>query len=37
MRVVVNKDKAKVEEAKAALEKDDSPASWKKVAAKYSE
>ena len=37
MRVVVNKDKAKVEAAKAALEKDDSPASWKKVAAKYSE
>jgi parvulin-like peptidyl-prolyl isomerase len=37
VRVVVNKDKAKVEAAKAALEKDDSPASWKKVAAKYSE
>jgi parvulin-like peptidyl-prolyl isomerase len=37
VRVVVNKEKAKVEAAKAALEKDDSPASWKKVAAKYSE
>ncbi len=36
VRVVVNKDKAKVEAAKAALEKDDSDASWKKVAAKYS-
>jgi parvulin-like peptidyl-prolyl isomerase len=37
VRVVVNKDKAKVEAAQAALEKDDSDASWKKVAAKYSE
>jgi parvulin-like peptidyl-prolyl isomerase len=37
VRVVVNKDKAKIEAAKAALEKDDSPASWEKVAAKYSE
>ncbi len=36
VRVVVNKDKAKVEAAKAALDKDDSAASWKKVAAKYS-
>jgi foldase protein PrsA len=36
VRVAVNKDKAKVEAAKAALDKDDSPASWKKVAAKYS-
>jgi foldase protein PrsA len=36
VRVVVNKDKAKVEAAKAALDKDDSDASWKKVAAKYS-
>jgi foldase protein PrsA len=35
-RVVVNKDKSKVEKAKAALGKDDSAASWKKVAAKYS-
>jgi parvulin-like peptidyl-prolyl isomerase len=35
-RVIVNKDKSKVEQAKAALDKDDSTASWKKVAAKYS-
>lgn len=37
VRIVVNEDKAKVEEAKAQLEKDSSPASWKKVAAKFSE
>jgi parvulin-like peptidyl-prolyl isomerase len=37
VRVVVTKDKAKADTAKAALEKDDSPASWKKVASKYSE
>jgi parvulin-like peptidyl-prolyl isomerase len=37
VRVAVNKDKAKIEEAKAALEKDDSAESWKKVAAQYSE
>jgi parvulin-like peptidyl-prolyl isomerase len=37
VRVVVNGDKAKAEAARTALEKDDSPASWKKVAAKYSE
>jgi len=36
IRVVKNKDKAKVEEAKAALEKDDSNKSWEKVAKKYS-
>jgi parvulin-like peptidyl-prolyl isomerase len=36
IRVVINKDKAKVEAAKEALEADNSPASWKKVAAKYS-
>lgn len=36
IRTVVNKDKAKVEEAQAALEKDNSPASWKTVAAKFS-
>lgn len=36
IRVVVNKDKAKVEAAKAELDKDNSAASWKKVAAKYS-
>jgi parvulin-like peptidyl-prolyl isomerase len=35
-RIVVNKSKAKAERAQALLEKDDSPASWKKVAAKYS-
>jgi foldase protein PrsA len=37
VRVVVNGDKAKIAAAKATLEKDHSPASWKKVAAKYSE
>jgi parvulin-like peptidyl-prolyl isomerase len=36
VRVVKNKDKAKVEEAKAALEKDDSIKSWETVAKKYS-
>jgi parvulin-like peptidyl-prolyl isomerase len=36
VRVVLNKDKAKVEKAKALLEKGDSAASWKKVAKKYS-
>jgi foldase protein PrsA len=36
IRVVKNKDKAKVEEAKAALEKDDSAKSWEAVAKKYS-
>ena len=36
IRIVVNKDKAKAEEAKALLDKDDSDASWEKVAAKYS-
>jgi foldase protein PrsA len=36
VRVVVNKDQSKVEQAKAKLEKDDSPASWTKVAKKYS-
>jgi parvulin-like peptidyl-prolyl isomerase len=36
-RIIVNKDEAKAEEAKAQLEKDSSPASWKKLAAKYSE
>ncbi len=36
VRVIVNKDKAEVEAAKKALEKDDSDGSWKKVAAKYS-
>jgi len=37
VRVVVNKDKAKLEAAKATLDKDSSAASWKKIAAKYSE
>jgi parvulin-like peptidyl-prolyl isomerase len=36
IRVVKNKDKAKVEAAKAALEKDDSSKSWATVAKKYS-
>ncbi len=36
IRFLSNKDKAEVEAAKAALEKDDSAASWKEVAAKYS-
>jgi parvulin-like peptidyl-prolyl isomerase len=36
VRQIVNKDQAKVEQAKALLEKDDSSQSWKKVAAKYS-
>jgi parvulin-like peptidyl-prolyl isomerase len=37
VRIVVNKDKAKTEKAQELLKKDDSAASWKKVAAKYSE
>jgi foldase protein PrsA len=36
VRVILNKDKAKVEKAKALLEKDDSAKSWKKVAKQYS-
>jgi foldase protein PrsA len=36
VREIVNKDQAKVEQAKALLEKDDSAANWKKVASKYS-
>lgn len=36
VRVIVNKDKAKVEAAKKALEADQSEANWKKVAPKYS-
>jgi parvulin-like peptidyl-prolyl isomerase len=36
VRTIINKDKAKVEAAKQQLEKDSSPASWKKVAAQYS-
>jgi foldase protein PrsA len=36
VRLVLNKDKAKVEQAQSALEADDSAASWKKVAKQYS-
>lgn len=36
VRVILNKDKAKVEAAKKELEKDGSEASWQKVAKKYS-
>jgi foldase protein PrsA len=37
IRLIINKDKAEAEKAKEALEKDDSPASWEKVAGKFSE
>lgn len=37
VRVIVNKDKKKSEEALAALAKDNSAGNWKKVAKKYSE
>jgi len=37
VRVVVNKERKKAEEARDALNKDNSAASWKKVAKKYSE
>jgi parvulin-like peptidyl-prolyl isomerase len=36
VRLILNEDKAEVEAAKKALEKDSSAASWKKVAKKYS-
>jgi len=36
VRLILNEDKAEVEAAKTALEKDNSPASWKKAAGKYS-
>ena len=36
VRLILNKDKAKAEQAKAQLEKDHSTASWVKVAKKYS-
>ena len=36
VRIITNKDKAEVEAAKTALEADDSPANWKKVAQEYS-
>ena len=35
-RIIVNRDKGEVEEAKAALEEDNSVHSWKKVAKEYS-
>jgi parvulin-like peptidyl-prolyl isomerase len=37
IRAIVNKDAKKVEEAKAALEEDDSAKNWKAVAKKFSE
>jgi foldase protein PrsA len=37
VRILVNKDREKAEQAKAALEKDSSPANWKKVATEFSE
>jgi foldase protein PrsA len=37
VRLVLNKKEAKANQAKAMLEEDDSPASWKKVAPKFSE
>jgi peptidyl-prolyl cis-trans isomerase C len=36
VRLILNEDKAEVEAAKAALEKDSSPDGWKKAAKKYS-
>lgn len=36
VRIIVNKDKAKVDAAKKMLEKDHSPAGWKAAAKKYS-
>lgn len=36
VRVIINEDKAKVEAAKKELDKDNSPANWKKVATKFS-
>jgi parvulin-like peptidyl-prolyl isomerase len=35
-RIILNEDKKKIEEAKALLEKDQSPANWEKVAPKFS-
>jgi parvulin-like peptidyl-prolyl isomerase len=37
IRILISKDKKKVEEGKAALEKDDSAKNWKKVIEKYAE
>jgi foldase protein PrsA len=36
VRQILNEDQAKVEQAKALLEEDDSPENWKKVAARFS-
>ena len=36
VRVILNPDEAKVEEARAALEQDDSPENWEKVAKQFS-
>ncbi len=36
VREIVNKDKSQIDQAKAALEKDDSASSWKAVASKFS-
>jgi foldase protein PrsA len=36
VRLIINKDKSKVEAAQKELEKDHSPAAWKKAAKKYS-
>lgn len=36
VRIILNKDKSKVEAAKQELEKDSSPEGWKKAATKYS-
>jgi len=36
VRLILNEDKGEVEAAKTALEKDSSPAAWKKTAKKYS-
>jgi parvulin-like peptidyl-prolyl isomerase len=36
VRIIINKDKGRVEEAKRLLEKDSSEENWKRVAAKYS-
>jgi parvulin-like peptidyl-prolyl isomerase len=37
LRLILNADRAKVARAKAALERNDSPASWKRLAERYSE
>ena len=36
VRLVLNRDKAKVDQAKSQLEQDDSPANWNKVASQFS-